>query len=115
MLFQEFYRPVDSCIASMGATRMCVMQASVSACLCVCMCRWCSRQLEKDSVKGAIRMQLALIASTLFRWAAALGEMTKRCTLGLVLGLLHPLLGLVGRQTGMRMGKVRLRTHLLLS
>ena len=49
----------------------------VRVCVCVCVCRWCSSQLERESGEGAISEQLALIASTLFWWAAALCEMTK--------------------------------------
>ena len=37
-----------------------------SVCVCVCVCRWCLSQLEKESGKGAISAQLALIAYTLF-------------------------------------------------
>ncbi len=50
--------------------------------MCVHVHRWCSSQLEKESGKGAISAQLALIASTLFWWAAALCEMTKCCIPG---------------------------------
>lgn len=56
---------------------------------CVCVRRWCSSQLEKESGKGAISAQLTLIASTLFWWAAALCEMTKCCVPGLPLWPLH--------------------------
>lgn len=58
------------------------------ACVCVrvCLCRWCSCQLVKgDSGKGAISTQLAVIASTLFWWAAAHCEMTKCCVRALFL------------------------------
>lgn len=65
--------------------------------VCMCVCRWCSSQLEKESGKGAISVQLALIASTLFWWAAAFCGMTKCCVLGLLLRPLQPLPVLEGR------------------
>lgn len=49
----------------------------IRVCMCMCVRRWHSSQLERESGKGAISAQLALIASTLFWWAAALCEMTK--------------------------------------
>lgn len=67
----------------MGAVCACGMHSSVH--VCVCVRRWCSSQLENESGKGAISVQLALIASTLFWWAAVLCEMTKCCVLGLPL------------------------------
>lgn len=66
--------------------------------VCTCVRRWCSSQLEKESGKGAISAQLALIASTLFWWVAVLCEMTKCCIPGLLLWPHPPLLVLEGRQ-----------------
>lgn len=46
----------------------------------MCLCRWCFCQLvQGDTAKGAISTQLAVIASTLFWWAAGHCEMTKHC------------------------------------
>lgn len=64
---------MDACVVRMGAMCVCRMHWSV------CAYADGANQLEKESGKGAISAQLALIASTLFWWAAALCEMTKCC------------------------------------
>lgn len=94
--FESLIDACCGCLRRESGSRLCMWDAL--ECVCVRACRWCSSQLEKESGKGAISAQLALIASTLFWWAAAHCEMTKCCVPGLPLCPPPPLLVLAGRQ-----------------
>lgn len=81
---------VDACVVRRVAVCAREARASVYVYVYVCACAdGAPSQLERESGKGAISAQLALIASTLFWWAAALCEMTKCWVPDLLLRPLH--------------------------